>query len=395
WTGDIAVFAPTASFLFDVEDFLASWCRDLALEQAAAGVPFVVPDPLKYGELPEGIVGTPVTAIWSDAAIWVPWALWQASGSTAIIEAQFESMTRHLDSVRARLGDNGCWADDGFQFGDWLDPAAPPDRPGEARADNFVVATACAYRSATMFADLAAATERADIAAEARALAERIRAGFRAGYLEPDGRIRSDAPTVYAIAIAFGILTEDEAARSGDRLAALVAENGYRISTGFAGTPYISEALSSSGHHDVAVRLLLERECPSWLYPVTMGATTMWERWDSMLPDGTVNPGEMTSFNHYALGSVADWLHRSVAGLAPAAPGYAAIRFAPGPAEGIDDAAAELETPHGRAAIAWRRDGQSLAVDLVVPDGVPAVLVGPNGVETPVEPGTSTHVLAL
>ena len=129
-----------------------------------------------------------------------------------------------------------------------------------------------------------------------------------------------------------------------------MAEGGYRIATGFAGTPYVTEALSRTGHVEEAYRLLLQTENPSWLYPVTMGATTIWERWDSMLPDGTINPGQMTSFNHYALGAVADWLHRTVAGLAPAEPGYRTVRVAPRPGGGMTWAKASLTTAHGEIA---------------------------------------------
>jgi alpha-L-rhamnosidase len=136
--------------------------------------------------------------------------------------------------------------------------------------------------------------------------------------------VLSDCPTVYALAIAFGLLDEPQLQFAGDRLAELVVENGYRVATGFAGTPYICDALALTGHLDHAYRLLLERECPSWLYSVTMGATTIWERWDSMLPDGSINPGQMTSFNHYALGAVADWMHRVVGGLAPRRAGLSA-----------------------------------------------------------------------
>ena len=152
-----------------------------------------------------------------------------------------------------------------------------------------------------------------------------------------------------------------------------MAENGHHIATGFAGTPYVCDALTSTGHLDDAYRLLLQRECPSWLYPVTMGATTVWERWDSMLPDGTINPGEMTSFNHYALGAVADWMHRVIGGIAPLEPGYRAVRVAPRPGGGITWADTSLDTPHGHLAVAGGStpDGE-LDVDVTVPDGVAA-----------------------
>jgi alpha-L-rhamnosidase len=157
----------------------------------------------------------------------------------------------------------------------------------------------------------------------------------------------------------------------------LVVENGYRIATGFAGTPYICDALSSTGHLDVAYRILLERQCPSWLYTVSMGATTIWERWDSMLPDGSINPGEMTSFNHYALGAVADWMHRVIGGISAVEPGYARVRIAPQPGGGITWAATSLETPHGRVAVRWDLDDCGLQVGVDVPEGIQADLVLP------------------
>jgi alpha-L-rhamnosidase len=178
----------------------------------------------------------------------------------------------------------------------------------------------------------------------------------------------SDAQTAYSLAIVFG-LYRDQAQRDvmGARLAHLVRENGFHIGTGFVGTPIIADALTVAGQLDTAARLLLETGNPSWLYPVTMGATTVWERWDSMLEDGSINPGEMTSFNHYALGAVADWMHRTVAGLAPAAPGYRVIRIEPQPLDALDHAAAHLDTPYGPARVGWRRDGQHIVVEAEVP----------------------------
>ena len=140
----------------------------------------------------------------------------------------------------------------------------------------------------------------------------------------------------------------------------------------------MTDALTDGGHLDAAERLLVQTECPSWLYPVTMGATTVWERWDSLLPDGSVNPGEMTSFNHYALGAVADWLHRTVAGLAPDAPGYARLRIAPRPLAGLEHASARHLTPYGEASVAWHRDGAEIVVRAVVPANTTAVVELPG-----------------
>src|SRR5262249_1856569 len=179
-----------------------------------------------------------------------------------------------------------------------------------------------------------------------------------------------DALTVYALAIVFGVLDDEQRQRAGDRLAELVAANRYHVATGFAGTPYVTDALTMTGHVDDAYRLLLEPTCPSWLYPVTMGATTIWERWDSMLPDGSVNPGEMTSFNHYALGAVADWMHRTVGGIAPLAPGYTRVRVAPRPGGELQWASTSLDTPHGNVTVEWRAGEGGFTVDASLPAGV-------------------------
>ncbi|HEY5880778.1 MAG TPA: family 78 glycoside hydrolase catalytic domain [Nakamurella sp.] len=374
WTGDIAVFAPTAAFLFDVKDFLRDWQADLMAEQlAAAGrVPYVIPDPLKYDPKPFEDWPQESTAIWADAAVWVPWALWQAYADPQVLVESIDSMRDHLRRVESLLSDTGLW-DTGFQFGDWLDPDAPPNRPEEAKADPGVVATACLYRSATIAAQAAIIVDRPDDAEYFRALADRTRIAFTKHYVADGGRIRSDSVTVYALAIHFDLLNEDSRDAAGLRLAELVAANGFRIATGFAGTPYVADALTATGHLDHAYALLQERQCPSWLYSVSMGATTIWERWDSMLPDGTINAGEMTSFNHYALGAIADWMHHTIGGLAPAEPGYRRIRVAPRPGGGLTWARTSLDTPQGIVTVVWRQEPTgALDVDITLPEGVSA-----------------------
>jgi alpha-L-rhamnosidase len=392
WTGDIAAFAPSAAYLFDVESFLADWLIDLGLEQRHHDglVPLVVPDLLKIMPGPARAADRDSMAFWSDAAVWVPWALYQAYGDPAVLERQYDSMTAHVLRVESLTSPSGLW-DTGFQIGDHLDPTAPPDSPWQSKADKSVVATACLHRSASMVADAADVLGRAADAGKFRVLAERTRAAFNEHYVGADATITSDCPTVYALAIEFGLLDEATAQLAGKRLARLVADNGYRISTGFAGTPYVTDALTRTGHLDDAYRLLLQRECPSWLYAVTMGATTVWERWDSMLPDGSINPGEMTSFNHYALGAVADWMHRTVGGIAPAEPGYSKVRIAPRPGGGLTWAESALETRHGRVEVRWRREDGVLTVQTTLPDGVTGVLALDNQPERVLTAGTQTH----
>jgi alpha-L-rhamnosidase len=395
WTGDIAAFAPTAAFLYNVDGFLGDWLHDVTLEQSHNDgiIPYVVPDVLKFLELPGGFPETESTAIWSDAGVWVPWTLYEAYGDRQVLQDQFASMSAHVRRVRSLLSPNGLW-DTGFQFGDWLDPDAPPEDPAKAKADTGVVATACAYHSASIVAETAKLLGFEAEHAEFSELADALRASFTEHYVD-GGRVFSDCTTVYALAIVFGLLDEADEAVAGDRLAELSAEAGYRISTGFAGTPFITDALTKTGHLDDAYKLLLEKECPSWLYPVTMGATTVWERWDSMLPDGTINPGEMTSFNHYALGAVADWMHRVVGGLSPLAPGYSKVLIAPQPGGGLTEAETTLETAHGRIAVKWVLDGDQLTVDTDIPAGVDGVFRLPGQDDQPLAAGRTSVTVPL
>ncbi len=381
WTGDIAAYAATSAYQFDVADFLHKWLLDLVAETRSNGyVPYVVPDVLKYAHFQSGFENpfAGACAIWGDAAAWVPEALWRAYGDLDRLAAHYPGMVLHLESVEPRLSESGLWDRDN-QLGDWLDPDASPHDPANAKADKGVVATASFYRSVAFAAETAARLGKAEDAARWAALAGRIRAGFNEHYVRDDGTIVSDCATVYALAIGFGLLDDGARTAAAARLAEVVAERDYRVTTGFAGTPFVTWALSETGHVAAAYRLLLEDGNPSWLYPITMGATTIWERWDSMLPDGTINPGEMTSFNHYALGAVADWLYKVVAGIQPAEPGYAEIRLTPTPGPGLDWASGTLDTRHGRIESGWRRTGDGYLVDVVVPEAVKAELVLPDG----------------
>ncbi|MEN2739635.1 family 78 glycoside hydrolase catalytic domain [Microbacterium sp. X-17] len=373
WTGDIQVFAPTATYLYDSSGFLSSWLKDLAAEQWEDGtVPYVVPDVLG------GLVAPSPTAAWGDAATVVPWTLYERTGDRDVLNRQFDSMKRWTDRIVEAAGADHIWSG-GFQFGDWLDPTAPPEDPGRAKADPALIATAYLARSTQILADAARVLGRVGDELEYSVIASDVRNAFAGRFVTADGRLQSDAPTAYAVGIVWDLFPESrQRIYAGRRLADLVRAAGFRISTGFVGTPLICDALTATGHADVAHRLLLQTECPSWLYPVTMGATSIWERWDSMLPDGTINPGEMTSFNHFALGAVGDWLHRSIAGLAPGASGYRSIRIAPLPPRELDFARAEHLTPFGPAHVHWERRGNQLVVNAQIPIGATAEVLLPG-----------------
>lgn len=385
WTGDIQVFSPTASFLFNCAGFLSSWLRDLAAEQLAADgvVPFVVPNILPKN---------PPAAAWGDASVFIPWVLYQRFGDKQVLADQFESMRAWVDVLDSIAGEKHLW-DTGFQFGDWLDPAAPPDNPGAARTPGFIIATAYFARSAELTGQAAGILGRMDEAEHYLTLAQQVREAFNREYVTPAGRLLSDTTTAYSQALQFDLLpTEEQRQHAGRRLAALARSNGFRISTGFVGTPLICDALCSVGLVDVAFRLLTTQDCPSWLYPVTMGATTIWERWDSMLPDGSINPGEMTSFNHYALGAVADWMHRVIGGIAPAEPGYRRLEIRPIPGGGLTSARARHITPYGEATCAWQFENGEMTVAVTLPPNTTAtvILPGKEG-ESPLEVGAGEH----
>ncbi|MEV8442231.1 glycoside hydrolase family 78 protein [Actinosynnema sp. NPDC051121] len=369
WTGDINAFGPTAAFLYDVRGVLGSWLADLAAEHRAKGyVPWVVPDVLSTPSSP--------TALWSDVAVSLPWTLYTEYGDVEILRRSYESMSAFIRDVETRLNENGLW-DKGFQFGDWLDPDAPMDSPAGGKTDRHLVASAFLCRTTAEITKTARLLGEAGDAEHFAALADRVRTAFRHEYVTPAGRLANESATALALAICFDILDHEQEVRAGEQLAALVAKAGYRISTGFAGTPFVTEALSRTGHLDAAYLLLLETGCPSFLYPVTMGATTIWERWDSIRPDGTINPSGMTSLNHYALGAVADWLHKVVGGLCPVEPGYSRMRIAPRPGGDLTHATATHDTVHGSVSVAWRISENQMRLDVRIPEGTTATVVLP------------------
>ncbi|MBT2551293.1 family 78 glycoside hydrolase catalytic domain [Arthrobacter sp. ISL-65] len=387
WTGDFQVFAPTASFLYRIPGFTASWLKDLAAEQGTDGPPpLVVPEVIN--DMPP-FPTRPVMAAWGDAAVLVPWVIYRQTGDLEFLRRQLPGMTAWLAAAADAAGPELRF-EQGFQFGDWLDPAAPPNNPGAARTPWQLVAQAYLAYSASIAAQAAALMGEDGEAVRLREVSRQARAVFRTQYIADDGTLRPSTQTSYALALRFGLLEPEEHAAAGERLAETVAADGYRIATGFVGTPLVTDALSDEGQVEAAYRLLLQTECPSWLYPVAMGATTIWERWDSMLPDGTINPGDMTSFNHYALGAVADWMHRTVAGLAPADLASRKLLVRPLPGGGLTWAAARHETPYSEAAVRWEHDGGTFALSLTVPAGCTAAVSLPDG-SGAVEVGSGTH----
>ena len=377
WTGDIQVFSPSANFIFDTEGFLGHWLDDVAaeqLEERRNGVPgLVVPD-IFYPPNPPG-----PQSIWHDVTVLTPWDLYNSYGDVETLRRQYEGMKAWVGKGIKR-GPNGLWDQNIWQFGDWLDPAAPPSEPGNGRTDSLLVADAYLVRVLETMSKASAILGDTEAAARYTLEASSVKRAFQNEYIAPSGLLVGDTQTALSLAISFGLYDKKEhIAKAASRLSHLVHSSKYRIATGFAGTPLIAHALSDTGNYQLAYRMLLEKECPSWLYPITMGATTTWERWDSMLPDGSINPGEMTSFNHYALGSVANWLHKNVGGISPLEPGWRTVKVRPVPGGTITSAEVAYESPYGRIECSWKieeTDGK-FGLEVVIPPNSRALVILP------------------
>ncbi|MBZ3906049.1 alpha-L-rhamnosidase [Streptomyces griseiscabiei] len=397
WTGDIMAFAPTACATFDSGSFLDSWLTDLRGRQRPDGaVPLVIPD-VPLGELPPTELPYAGSAAgWGDAATVVPTALFEAYGRPGMLERHYAAMRAWVEFTVGRLDEDGTWSGNA-QLGDWLDPSAPPEDPARATTDSGYVATAFVAHSARLLADAARELGHADDA-ERYASLHRRTAG--AAWRKWGDHART-TQTGCALALVFGLVPAAERADVGRALAGLVRAGGGRVATGFLGTPFVLPALGDAGHVAEAYALLLNPECPGWLYQVDRGATTMWERWDAVRPDGTVDvekAGTMLSFNHYAYGAVAGWLYRSVAGLRPLSPGYRTLEIAPRPGATLTSAEASVVTPYGIASVAWSLDGDTLTVKAVLPPGTGGRFSAPEGWH-PAEPvdglASGSHVLSL
>ncbi|KFA80685.1 hypothetical protein S40288_01782 [Stachybotrys chartarum IBT 40288] len=375
WTGDLQVFCPTATFLYDTVGMLGGWMQDVAAEQLEEGKggipPLVCPDvlPPNWPHFSQ--------AVWDDIVVLTPDVLFQYSNDLDLLKRQFVSGQTYLDEAVCR-GDDGLWDVDGWQLGDWLDPIAPPEEPGNGRTDAVMVADAYLVRVTETFASICYRLNKKDLGAKYDDQAASLKAAFQAKYITATGNLMSSSQTGLGLAIQHDLYPGEKQLATGiAALDKLIRTAKFRIATGFAGTPIITHALTKVGLSHLAYRVLLETTCPSWMYPVRMGATTIWERWDSMLPDGTINPGEMTSFNHYALGAVADWLHTTVGGISAAEPGWKMIKVKPVPGGNLTSADVSFDGPYGWIRCNWTLQGSDFEMEVQVPPNSTAVVTLP------------------
>lgn len=373
WTGDAQVFVRTASLNFDVKRFFKKWLRDLAADQGRDGcVPHVIPN------ISDDRGGS---SAWSDAAVICPWEIYRTYGDKAVLEEQFDSMKAWIDWMRER-SENGRRSG-GSHFGDWLGLDSTEGSYKGATPEDLI-ATAYYKYSTELFIKAAHALGR-DVAKYENIPAEAAKA-FRREYME-NGRVKNATQTACVLALYFDI-TDDRAA-TATQLNELVKRAGH-LETGFVGTPYLLHALSDNGYAETAYDLLLRREYPSWLYPISKGATTVWEHWDGIKPDGTMWSTDMNSFNHYAYGAVADWMYGAAAGINsdPDRPGFEHIIFRPVTDRRLDFVKASIDTRRGTVASEWRRENGRIKYIFTVPEGccASAVIGGEKH-----EVGAGTH----
>jgi alpha-L-rhamnosidase len=372
WTGDAQVFARTAAFNMDVAGFFAKWLADLAADQDSSGsVPWVIPNPLGGDS-----VRFAGTAGWADAAVIIPWTMYLTYGDRRLLERQYASMRAWVEYARRRADADLIWRP-GWQFGDWLAlHSDDPSYPG-ATTGTDLIATAFLAHSADLVARAAMVLGNARDAAAYAALFHAVREAFNREFVSAAGRVGENSQTAYVLALAFDLLPDSMIPVAANRLAQDVRARDVHLTTGFLGTPFLLHALSGTGHVGLAFELLVQRSYPSWLYPITRGATTMWERWDGIRPDSSFQDPGMNSFNHYAFGAVGDWMYRNIGGidLDPAAPGYRRSRIAPRVGAGLTSARASLETPYGTLASAWKLEESQFVLDVTIPSNTTAEVV--------------------
>ncbi len=372
WTGDAQVFSPTAAFNFDVSAFYTKWMKDVAADQLPDGkVPHVIPDVLKGGG---------GSTAWADAALVVPWTTYLAYGDKRILEVQYPSMKAWVEYMHNRAGDDNLWTGD-QHFGDWLAFATTrSDYPG-ATTEKDLIATAYYAYSSGLLAKIAKIIGKNDDAAKYAKLSADIKKAFVHEFVAPSGMLVSNTQTAYLLAIAFDLLPADLVPKSAAYLAEDV-EKFKHLTTGFVGTPLLCKTLSAQGYDELAFMLLNRKEYPSWLYPVTQGATTIWERWDGQKPDGTFQSVGMNSFNHYAYGAIGEWLYTYVAGIQidTENPGYKHFFLAPHPGGGLTNAKATFESIHGEIKSAWKIDGGNMVYEVAVPANTSATVTLPEAI---------------
>ncbi len=385
WTGDAQVFVETAAFNMDVASFFTKWLGDLKADQFDDGsVTHIVPYIPVLGE------GGAGSAAWADSATIIPWIIYKKYGDVRILENQYESMKAWVNFMKKEAGDS-CLHTSGFHYGDWLAFATDrSDYPGATTSKEIISSAFFAYSTSLLIKSAKVLNKIVDVEFYEKFL-KKIKTAFQNEFITPNGRVASNTQTAYLLALAFDLVPEELKESTAKKLAEDVKKFGH-ITTGFVGTPFICHVLSKFGYNDLAYKLLNRKEYPSWLYPITKGATTIWERWDGIKPDGSINTKSafssneddmMNSFNHYAYGAIGDWMYKTVAGIKQSekSSGYKNIIINPCPGGNLTFAKAELETMYGKIVSNWKKENEKTIFEVEIPPNTTAKVFVPSGTD--------------
>ncbi len=373
WTGDINAFCTTAAYNYDIRAFMKKWLADLRNDQKEDGrIPHVAPDVL----LKESDSST--AAMWCDAITMVSWKLYTMYGDKSFLADNFEAMKKFISAREGNMK-NGLIAQ-GFEWGDWLalDNEAIIGNGVFGRTDSYYIANVLHVHSLKIVHETAKILGDKEAGKVYQEKYESHLKRVREEYFTMGGRLCLDTVTSQVLALYFDIVPETHRASLAKTLNENVIKHGYRVVTGFIGSPYLLFALSDNGYFETARRVLLNSGYPSWLYEVDMGATTVWERWNSLLPDGTPNPDGMNSYNHYAYGSVMEFVYRRIAGIEPAEAGFKTVRIAPNPCKGLAKLKVEYETVNGKIVSSYAQKDGKIKFTVEIPEDIQAEIILPN-----------------
>ncbi len=386
WTGDAQIFCRTASYLRNTYAFYRKWLRDVAIDQKAAqgGVPHIVPNQLRYFQVHDWLLGqgTHSAAAWADVAVILPWTLYLTYGDKRILKDQFDSMKAWIDFMRDHARDY-IW-NYKLQFGDWVALDAAEGSYWGATPNELTCTAYFAY-STGIFAKVCKALGYVALAAEYGDLRDRIVRKFQDAFLDQNGVMTVQTQTAHIIALYFHLIPEKGVPGTAEGLKKLLALHNGHLTTGFVGTPYFCHALSQNGCKKEAYELLLKEDFPSWLYQVKAGATTIWEHWDGLKPDGSMWSPAMNSFNHYAYGAIGEWLYRVMAGLEidEQEPGYRHTVLSPQTGGGLTCVRGWHHSVYGLVSSEWERKGHRITLTVQVPVNASASIILEKGAEKP------------
>lgn len=372
WTGDAQVFSRTAAFNMQVAPFFAKWIKDVAADQSADGrVPFVVPNVFETNHA--------TSAGWGDVAVIVPWTMYQVYADKRILQNQYASMKAYVDYIIKKSGDKYIWRG-GSVFGDWLfyRPGIYDFSEPNGYTNPDLIATAFYAYSAKLLSQSAGVLGNTADEKYYNDIYEQVKKAFVRNYVTPTGRIFADSQTGYVLGLKFGLVPDSLKAKAAAYLVEDVRSRNNHLSTGFLGTPYLCQVLSQNGYSSVAYDLVLQKTYPSWLYPVKMGATTIWERWDGIKTDSTFEDKSMNSFNHYSYGAVGDWMYQQMAGLQLGKAGYKHILIKPEPHHKFSFAKATFQSMYGQVLSGWEVNNGTMQIHVTIPPNTTADITLPQ-----------------